>query len=269
VTPHRRALLLVVAIACVVATANLALAKLSLSRADALAVDSLASAAVLALAACAIASFERAPLAQRLGLRRGALDRRQIAWAVLGIVGLSHAAESAVHLLGLASPGILRFDDALAGLGLESLLLPFVAIALASAAGEELFFRGFLQRGIAARFGSAAAIAVAALAFGAAHGDWVHGAAATVLGVYLGVVAARADSIRPAIAAHVANNAVALLEKALGLSLPDGPIVTPASLAAGVTLGCVALGAIATDRPAGSAPALQSPAGPAEERGGP
>lgn len=268
-SPLRRALLYAAAIACVVGAANLALAALSLSRADALAIDSLASAAVLALVACAIASFEHAPLTQRLGLRRGALRGGQIAWAALGIVGLSHAAESAVRLLGVASPSLLRFDDALGGLGFESLLLPFVAIALASAAGEELFFRGLLQRGVAARLGNATAIAIASLAFGIAHGDWVHGAVATVLGVYLGVVAARADSIRPAIAVHVANNAVALLEKALDLSFPDGPIATPVSLVAWVTLGCVGLATIGARRAPGPVTALQSPPGPAEERSGP
>jgi len=241
VSAQRRALALAFAIACVVFVTKLALATLALSRADALALDALASAVVLALAAGAIACFAPAPVGVRLGLGAGSLGAAQVALATLGIVGLSHAAEAAVRLLGLSSPGLVRFDDALAGLALVDAAFPLLAIGLASAAGEELFFRGAIQRGVATRLGTPAAIAVAALAFGVAHGDWLHGAAAAVLGAYLGIVAARADSIRPAVVAHAANNVVALLEKAGGWDLPAGPVATPLCGIAGVTLACVAL----------------------------
>jgi membrane protease YdiL (CAAX protease family) len=238
-----RALAYAAGIAAVVLGAQLALALLPLSRADALALDVSASAATLALLAFAVAALLPTPPAVRLGLARGRLDARRIALATLGVVALSHAAEAALDLAGVVSPGLLRFDDALSGLDPAAALFPLLAITLGSACGEEIFFRGLLQRGLAPRLGAPAAVALASLAFGAAHGDWVHGAAAALLGAVLGLVAHAADSIRPAIAAHAVNNAAALLEKILDLQLPSGPVATPTLLAGALTLACVACAA--------------------------
>jgi len=247
-------------IAVVVAVAQVALAGLALSRAAALSVDALASAATLGLAAGAVASLGEQSVAERLGLRRGRLDARQIALAMLGIVAFSHAMEAALELAGIVSPGLTRFDDALGGLDLEGAIFPLLALSLGSAFGEELFFRGLVQRGLAPRIGVVPAIGVGALAFGAAHGDWAHGAAAALLGVFLGVVTHAAGSIRPAIAAHATNNAVALVEKVADLQLPSGSLATPALLVAALTLACVALVGIL--RP--SRRALQSPSRPSD-----
>lgn len=250
-------------IAAVVLGTRIALAKLALSTADALSLDALASAAALALAACAIASFAREPLHVRLGLVDSGLSPARIALGALGLVALAHAAEGVVELAGFSAGGLVRFDDALAGMQLRDLAFPFVALALASACGEELFFRGLVQRGLAVRFGIGPAILVASLAFGAAHGDWTHGAVTAVLGGYLGAIAARTGSIRPAIAAHAMNNGLALLEKSLGAEVPGGPIATPLAIVAGVTLAGVALAAIRP--PPRSSDLLQSPTKTADE----
>jgi membrane protease YdiL (CAAX protease family) len=236
----RRALGYALALVAVVLAAQLAFALLPLSRADALALDATASALALALLAFAVAAFSAEPAALRLGFARGRLGTRHVAIATLGVLALSHALEAAVDLSGAVSPALGRFDDALAGIDPAAALFPFVALTCASAFGEEVFFRGLLQRGLARRIGAPAAIALASLAFGAAHGDWVHGAAAGLLGAFLGLIAHAADSIRPAIAAHAANNAVALLEQLFDWQLPAGPIATPTQLAGAVTLACVA-----------------------------
>jgi membrane protease YdiL (CAAX protease family) len=248
-----RAFVLASGIAVLVIVSRWMLAVLPLSRSDALAMDALTSAAALAFVALAVASYGDVPAAARLGLGPGRFGAARIAIATLGLVALSHAAESAVTLSGVASPGLARFDAALDGLGIRDALFPILALALGSAAGEELFFRGLVQRGLAPRIGAVAAIAAASLLFGVAHADWAHGGAATLLGVYLGVVAWAAGSIRPAIAAHAVNNAAALLEKLADLHFPVGP----ATLAAGLTLACVALWALLREP-------LQSPARPSD-----
>ncbi len=259
---QKRAFGCALGIAATVFAARLALATFALSRADELATDALASAAVLVLAAVGIASFAREPLGRRLGLGASGLGAGRIALCAIGLAALSHAAEGVVALAGLSTAGLVRFDDALAGLHFEDLAFPLLAIALASAFGEELFFRGMLQRGLAPRLGTAAAIAVTSVAFGAAHDDWAQGTAAVVLGSYLGVVAARTGSIRPAIVAHAVNNGLALLEKSIGFELPGGPIATGLQIAGGVAFAAVAL-AVALPRPA----ALQPPAGCTDEPG--
>lgn len=248
-----RAIALASGIACLVIVAQWVLAVLPLSSADALAMDALTSAAALAFVALAIASFGDAPATTRLGLGPGRLGAPRIAIATLGLVALSHAAESIVTLSGVESPGLARFDAALEGLGLRQTLFPFFALSIGSACGEELFFRGLVQRGLVSRIGAGAAIAVTALLFGIAHADWAHGGAATLLGVYLGVLAWAAGSIRPAIAAHAVNNAAALLEKVADLHVPAGP----GTLLAGLTLACVALWALLRG-------GLQSPARPSD-----
>ncbi len=187
--------------------------------------QALTAAALFAALSLAGAVLSRETLSERLGLRRGRLERAAGARAVAGMLGLSHAVDAALVLLGWrGSPALERLDQSLAGLGPVELLFPLVALALGAACAEELFFRGLLQRGLARRLGEPAAVGLAALVFAAVHGDWVHGVAAFFLGLYLGALAVRAGSIRICMVAHAANNAVAVLEAAQGWHFPGGEV---------------------------------------------
>ena len=90
--------------------------------------------------------------------------------------------------------------------GGRALLLTIFAVGIAPGVCEELLFRGLLQRGLVRRCGAPAAVGIGALVFGAMHLEWVQGSAATLLGLYLGAVAFRAGSVRPAIFCHCCNN---------------------------------------------------------------
>jgi len=237
------------AIPVVAGAAAAALARLPLEQADALALEALDSASRLALAAIAIGSLSHEGLARSLGLGRGRLPWGAAVLGVVGLLGTSHAADAVLVLAGVAqSPGLARFDAALARVSPEAIVLPLLALALGTAVGEELFFRGLLQRALERRLGAAGAIAVAALAFGAAHGDWTQGSGAAVLGLYLGTLAWAAGSVRLAIAAHAANNAFAVLETASGVHAD-----VPLALGAGLALGALGLAAIARGRRRGAA----------------
>jgi membrane protease YdiL (CAAX protease family) len=77
--------------------------------------------------------------------------------------------------------------------------------------GEELFFRGWML-GFLLRWSSAPiSISVTSLAFGMSHGTLSQAIAATILGIYLGVLTNHAESVRPAVTAHIANNTLLLL----------------------------------------------------------
>lgn len=248
----------VVAVPVVIALWNAAHAALRLAPdgAEALALDALATAALFALLAGAGASLSRQPLAARLGLRRGRLGTRTIAIATFGLLGLSHAMEGLLTLFGVTeSPSLARLDAALAGAAPGALALALAALAFGSAGAEELFFRGFVQRGLERTLGAAGAIGVAAVAFGAAHADAVHTAAALPLGLYLGVLAWLDGSIRPALVAHVANNALAVLEAGLGLQLPETRASALASVVVGVAIAALALRATARGAPPSTASA--------------
>ncbi len=234
----------VVALPVVIALWNAAHAALRLAPdgAEALVLDAVATAALFALLAGAGASLSRQPLAARLGLRRGRLGTRTIAIAALGLLGLSHAMEGVLTLFGVTeSPSLARFDSALAGATPAALALALAALALGSASAEELFFRGFVQRGLEHTLGAASAIAIATVLFGAAHVDAVHTAAALPLGLYLGVLAWLDGSIRPALVAHIANNALAVLEAGLGLPLPETPASALVSIVVGSAIAALAL----------------------------
>lgn len=76
---------------------------------------------------------------------------------------------------------------------------------------EELVFRGLLYGYVEGRFGGMAALIVSSLAFAAAHVEPIHVALVLPVGVLLGWTRMRTGSLWPAIAAHVANNTVAVL----------------------------------------------------------
>jgi membrane protease YdiL (CAAX protease family) len=257
-----RALAIACCVPLIVLGANVAHTAVVLTPADALSLDALASAASLALLAIAGATLGPAPIATRLGLGAGRLDATRVAIGAIGVIALSHAAEGLLQWSGVASPGLARFDEALAGLGFSQIAFPLLALAIGSACGEELFFRGLLQRGLAPALGRGVAIAIAAVAFGVAHGDLAHGAAAALLGFYLGLIADAADSIRAAIVAHASNNAMALFEVVTELRIPEGPFATPAAIVSCVTLACVALATVLHRTRADAR--LQSPSGAAD-----
>lgn len=189
------------------------------------------------------------PLA-RLGLGRGQLSSRVLALLVLGVLALSLAADASLRESGLRERGTLaRLDQAVEGAGCSWLLKSAAALALAPALGEELFFRGLLQRSLEVRLGPGFAIPLASLAFAAVHGDAVHALAAFVLGLYLGAVAYLSASVRGAILCHAANNLAAVGFGASGLgdlSLPSAAI--PALLALAVAALWVARRAAARAR---------------------
>lgn len=157
---------------------------------------------------------------ERLGLGRGRLGVFALALLVLGTLATSFGVDSALRALELRQTGALaRFDRAVEGARGPSLAAAVLALALAPAFAEELFFRGWLQRGLATRMRPAWAVVVAALAFAVAHGDRVHASAAFLLGLYLGAAAQLAASSRAPILCHAVNNLTAVAVGATDLGV--------------------------------------------------
>jgi membrane protease YdiL (CAAX protease family) len=210
-----------------------------------------ASLAVQGLWVCLAAGlaqrFGAGGVAVRLGLGPGRLGVPACLALIVGFVAFSNALSALLVLGELRDRGSLAEIDAMLGaVRGPGLLLALVALGIAPGIGEELLFRGFVQRSVTARLGSAAGIAAGALAFGLAHFDPVHSGAAALLGVYLGVVAHLAGSTRLAMACHVANNSLGVLAGELGpASLPvDARLWIGGLLAAAVALpGAAARGA--------------------------
>ncbi len=170
------------------------------------------TAAMLACVAFAGASLASEPAADRLGLVRAELAPGTFVLLVLGALGSSHLLESTLDGLGLTESGSLaEFEEALTGIGGLRLAASLITLGLMAPLAEELLFRGLLQRGLARPLGDWAALAVASLAFGVAHGAVGHASAAFMLGLYFGAATLFTGSIVPAIVCHVANNLIATL----------------------------------------------------------
>jgi membrane protease YdiL (CAAX protease family) len=209
--------------------------------AQALALQSLASEIVLLAVALAGASLGAAPLGARLGLVPSALALRWQAVLVAGTIAASHGLDGVLELSGLREGGALeQLDATLAGIRGRTLWLALFAVGIAPGVAEELLCRGLVQRGLAPRVGPALAIALAALFFGALHGDPVHAAFASALGLYLGASAWLAGSVRVAIACHATNNLLAVAAAAIW---PGAELVTRSSTATGFAVALVCLAA--------------------------
>lgn len=225
--------------------------------ADALAIELwLAAAAIV----CALL-LAHAP-GRALGLAPGRLSWASLLTLALGTLGASHALDGALDLLGLTEQSVLgELPRILAGAEGGRLALALLALGLVPGVAEELLCRGLVQRSLALRFGPALAIPAAALVFGMLHVEPIHGAFASVLGLYLGLVAHWGDSTRPAMLCHAGNNlAAVLLEARLG----DVPWTPGWSLVGGSLLAGACLLAVGRTSRARPQPASGDPAGPAE-----
>jgi membrane protease YdiL (CAAX protease family) len=97
------------------------------------------------------------------------------------------------------------------------------SIALMPGVCEEIFFRGYVQTRLVARWGRWPGIVVSALAFGVIHLDPMQGLFAFVSGLYLGWMAETFGGVRPGVVAHAANNAIFVLSAAYLPDLEGGP----------------------------------------------
>jgi membrane protease YdiL (CAAX protease family) len=226
-----------------------------------LAAGALSLSLAMALAALGAGALARETLAARLGLGPSRLDARGIALACLGFLALSQALDVAVGLSGLRSASVLaRIDETVARADAGELALLVVALGVVPGIAEEVFCRGWLQRGLARRMPAGAAILASAALFGALHLDPVHAVSAFGLGLALGWLAWRSDGVRAPVACHVANNLAALATSRLGAAAPDGPAgLVLLALAASVA----ALALRAAARRAGAPTASVAGAGPA------
>ncbi len=205
-----------------------------------------ATSAMLALVAAGGAALSPTPLVRRLGLgastlRNGAARAGTAGLLVVGFLGTSQALETAIELSGLRETGTLgEIDAALASAHGFALWWALLAIGVAPGIGEELFARGWIQRGLAPILGARWAIVLGATVFGLLHADPVHSPAAFALGLYLGAVVDATGGLRVAILCHIVNNLIAVLSATLGAG---DPAVAP--LGPGVRAGFGALGALA------------------------
>ena len=211
----------------------------------------------LAGLALALALALPGPVPLRLGLAPGRLPWSALLAVILGTLGLSAAIDGGMALLRTPeTTKAVGISRELAKTPLSAVFFALFATAAAPGLCEELLCRGVVQRSVARRAGPWLAVPLAAAFFGWLHQEWIHGSIAFAIGLYLGVVAFWADSTRPAIAAHFANNAVALLASMGLLRIGVGPRT---SIAVGMALAVGGLLWAARSRPRAPSPPAPPP----------
>ena len=124
----------------------------------------------------------------------------------------------------------------------SSVLTLLCVISLVPGVVEELLFRGFVQRRLLQRLPVVTSILITSALFAAAHLDPKHAAGVAPLGIWLGLIAWRADTIWPAILGHIGNNAFAVLAISVAGQNPEdsAPLLGAVmSLAVLSFLGCL------------------------------
>jgi membrane protease YdiL (CAAX protease family) len=138
-----------------------------------------------------------------------ALGFRAVGWRpiVLGTL-VALAVSVAVTQLGIEPEGIRQAMEIareppmfMASLLLMGVLAPFV---------EEMVFRGLLYGWLAGLWGTTAAWIISSLCFAAAHLELAHVLLVLPLGLWLGWLRRRTDSLWPSLVAHMLNNGLAV-----------------------------------------------------------
>jgi len=155
---------------------------------------------------------------------------RRSGWRAADYLGLSRPKGHYVRwsmlafLLSVAAAGVAEQVGPLGGDIDPPIMLPGTAIwfiggAIVAPVAEELVFRGFLHRSLAAsRLGVIGAIVLTSLAWSGLHFDrtWLGSAEIAVAGLALGWLRWRSESTVPTIAVHSLHNTASLLSIMIG-----------------------------------------------------
>jgi CAAX protease family protein len=146
------------------------------------------------------------------------------------------------RLVGAPSDYLEPLIRAFTESGVVAAVLLVLAITVLAGFGEEVFFRGYMQRRLLQRWPVWLAIGVTSLLFAAAHGSVAYAAYVFPLGVWLGVVAWRTGSVWCSAACHAFNNLVGVVMLYVDSS---ATAETELPLAAEIGLTIVALAVLA------------------------
>ncbi len=172
------------------------------------------------------AAFSHQRPVDRLGLRQGSFSWPTWPLFLLGtpVIGMVMA-QILARVVSEPSEQMKLLENLFAAHAADSPLLLLLLISLLPGVVEELLFRGFLQRRLLTRLPAAVSIGITAAFFAAAHMDPLHAISVLPLGVWLGIVAWRADSIWPAVFGHMGNNGLAIVMSTVGV--PDPQLSLP------------------------------------------
>ncbi len=187
-------------------------------------------------------------VAWKLGLRRGALGMR---WPARRPVIAAVLLGTTSWYLNVRLVELFPFDEGHVRtlntvVEQPPLVVALFAVALLPAICEEVLFRGAVQRALSTRLFPVAAVVVTAVLFAGYHMSLVQLLPVFLLGLALGTLAHRSDSVVPAITAHFLNNTMVILVSrrepaALADALASHPTIALAGCAVASAIGVALL----------------------------
>src|SRR5262249_32646273 len=130
---------------------------------------------------------------------------------VLAVLPLSVVASEVSNWVGWLLPGLSITNSIFSQLSKETLAGALIFGSAIAAVGEELCFRGFVGRGLVARYGPLRGVLITSLLFGLVHLEPVQASGAVILGLALHAVYLSTRSLWASIALHGFNNAMAFV----------------------------------------------------------
>ena len=158
-----------------------------------------------------------------------------LVWVAIATLGLILPAAGLEELMKLELPK--QLGDLFSGIMKQP--LGYVAIGILAPLAEEIVFRGAILRRLLSVLGDNkhwVAILISALLFGAVHANLAQFVHAALLGLLLGWMYYRTDSIIPGVVLHWVNNTVAYIASNL---MPGTQDATLSQLAGGQTMRIV------------------------------
>ena len=182
---------------------------------------------LLTMVAAALIGARLSPVPSIERLRWRSPDMAAIVPAFLATLvawGMGESTTLAMSLLASPEKPSMLVVIGRAGSSSSTAMFGVMTVLCVLAGGaEELFYRGYMQTRLVERAGRPIGVVATAFLFGLFHFDVWQGTFAFGLGLLLGWVTERAGSIAPAVVAHMANNAVAMLAPRLvGRAAPVG-----------------------------------------------
>ena len=134
---------------------------------------------------------------------------------ILFAITASHVLNDLIYYSGLDKifPGYTQLEET--AFQKQNIFVMFIVIGVVSPIVEEVVFRGLVAKRIQDYLGTAWAVALSAVIFGAYHGNVMQFVYAGLLGLAFGLIMCRTNSLRVVITAHVAANIWSLVGSVL------------------------------------------------------
>jgi len=135
-------------------------------------------------------------------------------WSIIIGISMSIVGDELDRLISLVIPAPEFLAELSAALQIHSmldLLILFTGAVVAAAFVEESIIRGFLQKSLETHLDVTRAVVYASLAWTIIHGVLYWAIQIFLLGILLGILAWRANSILPSVIGHAINNTFALV----------------------------------------------------------